>query len=147
MLVKITKRINEPSRPTIFARKISPLQAKHAPMASDMTGFSYMLVSKKDWTTLYIGQALNLGLCINQHNSGYGSKQTTNPSKGPWMLYGYVCGFRSEKDAMFHFETLWRNRTKYFISNGSISVESIAGVAEQSIKNSDFGNSNLKFIC
>ena len=58
------------------------------------TGYVYILVSLKTLDHVYIGSCANLVKRFKQHNSGYGAKQTAEPSLRPWAILAHIHGFR-----------------------------------------------------
>ena len=63
-------------------------------------------------TFSYIGETQNIGVRLNQHNQGYGSHTTCNPSLRPYALFAYVCGFEGNKTLRRQFEYTWKCRRK-----------------------------------
>jgi hypothetical protein len=60
--------------------------------------------------TTYIGLALSLVNWLNQHNSGIGCLQTSDPRLYPWSLILFVSGFDGNHDMMRRFEKDWQRR-------------------------------------
>ena len=93
------------------------------------TGFVYMLVSTHSTSFSYIGETLNIGCRLNQHNSGFGSESTCDPSMRPYALFAYVCGFEGEKILRRQFEYMWKCRRDQERMMGMNSLKQIARLA------------------
>ena len=96
---------------------LHPYRPVDVELPSDDSGYAYMLISLRDQSTAYFGQTKNLRRRLKEHNSGFGSKQTTSSSLRPWALMAFVCGFGGCRHAHQHFETLWRKERIMFRQN------------------------------
>jgi len=86
----------------------SMCQCRNTQLPIDKTGSVYLLISLKSPTTvqgLYIGSTKHLPKRLSQHNSGWGSRQTSSPLLRPWALLAYVAGFDTNYEKMRAFET------------------------------------------
>ena len=79
----------------------------------DNTGYCYLLVSLRETNTTYIGQTNNIRRRLREHNTGYGSVQTTDERLRPWALLTLVCGFQCDRRAQQEFECRWQNARFY----------------------------------
>jgi predicted GIY-YIG superfamily endonuclease len=115
----------------LHEKDIYPFRPRDMPLPRDLTGFSYMLVSSRDWRTIYIGETNNLDKRLKQHNSGVGAKQTEPLRLRPWALVACVSGFQSDKNAMRSFQNDWQARSRRMMDLGTRSVSTAvdAGIA------------------
>jgi len=90
-----------------------PFRPKDVQLPRRNEGIVYFLVSARDQSAMYIGQTLNLGRRLRQHNSGFGSKESSDPSKRPWALFAYVTGFLHDKHLMRLFERHWQDLVRF----------------------------------
>ena len=97
------------SQVSIFCYNEWPYRLSDMTLPFCNTGFVYMLISTRDTSFTYIGQTINIGSRLNQHNSGYGSQTTTPLSLRPFRLFAYVCGFGGDRELRFQFEKSWQN--------------------------------------
>jgi hypothetical protein len=84
--------------------KFYPFRACDLPIPTDQSGVVYIIISKRDEKTTYIGQTKHLNKCIIQHNMMYGSQQTADPTLQPWALLANICGFEGDRETMFKVE-------------------------------------------
>ena len=69
---------------------------------------SYMLASRRQTSTVYVGSTNNMRRRYNEHNSTAGGSASTGlVNLKPWGLLGYVVGFSSKHDAEI-FEFKWK---------------------------------------
>ena len=124
-----------------------PFRMKDISLPICRTGYVYMLLSTKDHSKNYIGQTLALGERLNQHNSGYGAKYTTDVRYRPWFLFAFVCGFDSKKSLMMNFESRWQLKRNEMIQAGSRDPKSLAICAQSVIDDlSHFHKQTLRLI-
>lgn len=114
---------------TVFTHQHYPFRLCDMSLPTCNTGFVYMLVSVRSSSFSYIGETNNIGVRLNQHNQGYGSQTTCNPSLRPYALFAYVCGFEGNKKLMKDFEFTWKCRRDHERMNGMNSVKQIARLA------------------
>ena len=68
---------------SVFNHQDCPFRLSDMPLPTCNTGFVYMLVSTHSSSFSYIGETQNIGVRLNQHNSGYGAETTCDPSMRP----------------------------------------------------------------
>jgi len=116
----------------------------------DMTGQAYILVSIKDLNFTYIGSCQNIGIRLSQHNSGYGSMQTSSPTLRPWALLAYVTGFDGNSHAYTSFENRWISAKERLLRSTTqhASVEAIVNLAKTLIATQQQATpqSQLRFV-
>ena len=89
---------------SVFNHQECPFRLSDMSLPTCNTGFVYMLVSTRSSSFSYIGETQNIGVRLNQHNSGYGSNTTCDPSLRPYALFAYVCGFDGNYRLQRQFE-------------------------------------------
>ena len=84
----------------------------------------YLLISTPCPDRFYVGQTQNLAVCIEEHNSGYGSLGTRCPQYIPWAVCSYISGlmYLSQSDRM-SIEGKWARMNKRSMRNGHTSLE------------------------
>ena len=97
----------------------------------DQTGFVYILMSLKDPKHLYIGSTKNLIRRFQEHNTGWGARQTALSWLRPWALLAYVCGFDGHAPTYVGFENDWITAKENLIrvTNGLVSPQTIVRLA------------------
>ena len=85
-----------------------PFRYKDIPLPLDTSGVVYMLVSSVDGGSMYIGCTQNMQRRLNQHNSGFGARESAPIEKRPWGLYAYVTGFGGDRNLMQLVERQWQ---------------------------------------
>ena len=122
--------ISTNSREIYYPRYIDfqsyPFEMKDLPLPICNTGYVYMLLSTKDHNQNYIGQTLNIGRRLNEHNSGYGSSFTDQIVYRPWFLFAYVVGFNKNIDGMKYFELRWQQLRNNNIERGERDMKQLA---------------------
>ena len=98
----------------LFDPAVFPYRQRDFPLPSDLSGFSYLLVSTKDWCTCYIGETLDMDVRLKAHNSGNGAIQTQPVNLRPWILVSFVVGFQGDKTEMKSFERKWQDLSRYY---------------------------------
>ena len=89
---------------------VHPFRIRDMSIPTDSTGFVYLLCSMKDNGYTYIGQCDVLSTRLNQHNSGHGSFGTSDSTKYPLFVAGYITGLRHYNPAgRMALESHWRN--------------------------------------
>jgi len=76
-------------------------QCRNTQLPIEKTGSVYLLISLKSPSTvqcMYIGSTKQLPKRLSQHNSGWGSRQTSSPLLRPWALLAYVAGFDTDQE-------------------------------------------------
>ena len=109
-----------------------PYRAIDVELPTDSTGYVYLLLSLSDDSVTYIGQTSNLRRRLDQHNSGIrkgGAAETDQIHLRPWAVYGFVCGFRREKQVRLQFE--WQWQAVRDSSPDTADPESVWGIAAQ----------------
>ena len=87
---------------------------------------------------------------LKQHNSGSGSKFTTNHR--PYAVVAFICGFGRNRNLMKHVEYQWQIKRDILENNGNLSIYdwALQGQAViQDIDNSplyDEYKNQLKFV-
>ena len=87
----------------------------------------------RDFTFSYIGETQNIGVRLNQHNSGFGSETTCPLSLRPYALFAYVCGFEGDRKLRRQFEDMWKTRRDIERRRGIDNVKQIARLASMVI--------------
>lgn len=100
--------LNPSFPPVLDVPRFFPFRAYDLPLPTDLSRIVYLLVSKRDRKSTYIGQTRNLNLRLTKHNSGLGSKQTADYTLRPWALLSVICGFESDKTKMLRVEAAWK---------------------------------------
>jgi predicted GIY-YIG superfamily endonuclease len=85
-----------------------PFRACDLPLPTDCSGVVYLLISKRDRKSTYIGKTRNLSHRLVQHNSGLGSKQTAHYTLRPWAVLAVICGFEGNNTKMLRVEAAWK---------------------------------------
>ena len=117
------------SHMSVFNHQECPFRLCDMSLPTCNTGFVYMLVSTRSSSFSYIGETQNIGVHLNQHNSGYGSQTTCDPSLRPYALFAYVCGFEGNKMLRRQFEYTWKYRRDQERMMGMNSLKQIARLA------------------
>lgn len=107
-----------------FPYRIADLQ-----IPTDKSGYSYFLVSTKDNKRIYIGETVNLGKRLDDHNKGYGAIWTHDPQYRPYALFAYVCGFDANEELRKDFEKAWELRRTIAQNNGADDIMVLAKCA------------------
>jgi predicted GIY-YIG superfamily endonuclease len=100
----------ETGEPVTVNHYNSIYQCRNAQLPLDNTGSVYLLVSLANPATVqgtYIGSTKRLAKRLNEHNTGWGSRQTASACLRPWATLAYVCGFDSDYTSMRAFEEEW----------------------------------------
>ena len=63
---------------------------------------------------------MKLVVWLNQHNSGFGSNQTSDPCLHPWALLAFVCSFGGEHHLLCQFERDWQAKQNRMLSSGDV---------------------------
>lgn len=88
-----------------------PFRSLDIPLPTDTSGVAYLLVSLACNDVTYIGETENIGVRLDQHNSGVGgAMQTSSIHLRPWGLLCFVVGFDYDATARKAFETKWERR-------------------------------------
>ena len=112
--------------------KFYPFRACDLPIPTNQSGVVYIIISKRDEKTTYIGQTKHLNKRIIQHNTMYGSQQTADPTLQPWALLAIICGFEGDRETMFKVESSWRNRRNNLTRiEGPLSPNVVCNLGEQ----------------
>ena len=101
---------HETGDPVIINHFKSIYQCRNTQLPLDNTGSVYLLVSLADPASVqgtYVGSTKHLAKRLNQHNAGWGSRQTAPACLRPWAMLAYVCGFDSDYARMRVFEEEW----------------------------------------
>lgn len=105
--------------PTIF-----PYRTCDIPLPRDNSGFVYLLISIRDFDRTYVGETTNIVRRLQNHNSGYGARGTTDPIYRPYFVAGYICGLgdftKKERQAL---ERRWQQYNLWMLSGGRTDVQ------------------------
>ena len=96
-----------------------------------------MILSTKDHNQNYIGQTMNLGRRLNEHNSGYGAVFTNQICYRPWFLFAYVVGFDKDTMKMKRFEHRWQQARNRVVFRGEKDPKRLALIANAIIEEID----------
>jgi predicted GIY-YIG superfamily endonuclease len=110
-----------------------PFRACDLPIPTDRSGVVYIIISKRDEKTTYIGhQTKHLNNRIIQHNTMYGSQQTADPTLQPWALLAIICGFEGDRQTMLKIESSWqRRRNELTRIEGALSPDVVCQLGVQ----------------
>ena len=133
VLSLIASNSNEAYTPKHIDFHDYPFQIQDLPLPVCNTGYVYMILSTKDHNQNYIGQTLNLGRRLNEHNSGYGSTFTNQIRYRPWFLLAYVVGFDKQIIKMKHFEHRWQQTRNNLVNRGVKDPKRLALIADSVI--------------
>ena len=95
-------------------------------------GYAYLLVSTRDLNHIYLGSTHNLAKRLQQHNAGYGSRQTQSVHLRPWALLAYIVGFDGDKAAYEFIENNWIAQKQDLLGNPHVqaSVQAIHNIGK-----------------
>ena len=143
-----TNTIMDVQRTVEIQHRHSIFRVKDIPLPRDQTGAAYILISLKNNLYTYIGSTSCLIERLKQHNSGFGSKQTSPEHLRPWALMAYVVGFEGRKDLYRDFENQWiQNKIEYMNSSHcQHNVEDIMNIGRDMIEFFRDGIYSLKFV-
>ncbi|KAL3924935.1 MAG: hypothetical protein SGILL_000742 [Bacillariaceae sp.] len=142
-VVDVLESATSSSRPTMpLYLERHPYRPKDIPLPVDNTGFVYLLLSAKDGSSIYIGMTHKLSERLKQHNSGFGSLQTSPLPLRPWTLYAYVTGFGNNTKMMRSFESNWQNAVRGMAKK----TPDAAAAAALSVKDRSFGEDSLVVV-
>ena len=121
--------------PVVIDHSESVYRPRDIPIPNDDTGYVYILVSTKTLDHVYIGSCANLLKRFKQHNSGFGAKQTANPSLRPWALLAYITGFQCKEELYRNCEREWIIRKESFIARQKkaqvqVTIQDILSIAD-----------------
>ena len=123
-----------PSIPDVY-----PFRIRDMSIPIDSTGFVYLLCSMKDSGYTYIGQCQVLSTRLNDHNSGNGSLGTSDSSKYPLFVAGYITGLRHySKQRREQLESHWQ-RDRDAMTRPK-TVLNILDIGERLVQNKNISN-------
>ena len=137
VLSMISSNCSTSNNPKYIVYHDYPFEIKDSPLPVCKTGYVYMILSTKDHNQNYIGQTMNLGRRLNEHNSGYGSAFTNQICYRPWFLFAYVVGFDKDMIKMKRFEHRWQQVRNRVVFRGEKDPKRLALIANLIIKEID----------
>ena len=108
---------------------INPFRPKDIPIPSDISGVACCLVSVKSPPSVCVGVTQDLSQRLRQHNSGIGSKSSSDPMKRPWGLLAYVAGFNYDCRIVHQFELRWQHLVAHAKPKSAQAAASLANTA------------------
>ena len=108
-IVEILTSKSSGKKSTPFSLTVHPFRQQDIPIPNDRSGIVHCLVSIHEPSSIYVGFTQDMNQRLRQHNSGIGSKASSDPSKRPWGLLAYVTGFQYNRSTMRQFELRWQN--------------------------------------
>ena len=138
----LTASTSGSARPTALEFRHHPFRPKDIPLPIDSSGVVYMLVSAKDANAMYIGYTQDMTTRLSNHNSGIGSKESSDPTKRPYILYAYVAGFVYNRNHMNLFEKKWQA----LVQHRRPSHPDVAVEYARELIGGDFSSDNLVLI-
>lgn len=115
----------ETGQPITINHYSSIYQCRNTELPIDDSGSVYLIISLKAPNTIegtYIGSTKQLAKRLNQHNSNWGSQQTSSLLLRPWALLTYVAGFDKDYGKMKAFENEWISRRNKVIANPNLAL-------------------------
>ena len=111
---------------------LHPFRPRDVVLPKKGVGVVYMLRSGKNPRNTYVGQSANLKERVRQHNRpGGGSFGTSHAHGKPWLLFGYVAGFRTT-DSRLDFERRLQNlRNRRFQRSQTRDAQLLVDMAEE----------------
>ena len=100
---------NSLPQPEAVHLSFHPFRPKDIPLPQDNSGVVYLIVSSVETRAIYVGYTQDMLKRLKQHNSGYGSSESSNPLYRPYALFAYVSGFEYDVRTMKRFESMWQN--------------------------------------
>eukprot|EP00978_Attheya_sp_CCMP212_P024808 scaffold78563_cov32-Attheya_sp.AAC.2 len=141
------------TEPIVIDQLRHPFRPIDVSLPHDNNGCVYILVALRDHKTTYIGQTHNLGRRLGQHNSGCGSRQTSDIHLRPWTLLAYVVGFEDDTVSLKSFETQWETARDQRLQRdraASMNAEDVAEIAisviAERIQNGSVAVDQLRFV-
>jgi predicted GIY-YIG superfamily endonuclease len=110
-----------PARYILDIGTVHPFKLCDVSIPSDNTGFVYLLCSTSDANYSYIGQCEQLDKRLDDHNSGNGAFGTSDYTKRPFHVAGFITGLKHYDETMrMSLEHHWQDNRDHMIAHKTV---------------------------
>jgi hypothetical protein len=89
--------------------RVYPFRFKDMLIPTEMVGYVYMVISKRDANFTYIGESHNISQRFNQHNKGHAASSDATPTDlHPYALTGLISSLGLVRSVRLALEQKWR---------------------------------------